>query len=202
MLKIKKSKFNSVLISADSDQELAESFLRFQEHYESPFWADKIFTIGQYKKWYSEKYGADTYTRDWSGFNFPSKVLVPFKEGLFDPLTKNEKIILNFFKYRNDNFYIIGSNSNDVLKHELCHALYYTNENYKKNINNLILKNKNKLNKALNYLIKIGYHKKVIFDELQAYVLDGDWFDQKQITIPENIKSDIFSIYKKCSKTI
>ena len=76
MLKIKKQKHNAVLISADSQEELADSFMRFQEFYENPYWADKIFTVGQVKKWYSEKYGADTYRFDWHGFNFPSCVLI------------------------------------------------------------------------------------------------------------------------------
>jgi hypothetical protein len=145
MLKIKKQPYNSVLISASNQQELAESFMRFQEHYESPHWADKIFTIGQFKKWYSEEYGGDTYHIDWRGFNFPSTVLKPFMEGLFDPLTDNEKSILDFFKYRKDNFYIIGSNSDDVLEHELRHAFYNFNINYKNEVNKFIEDNKQKI---------------------------------------------------------
>jgi hypothetical protein len=196
MLQIKKQIFNSVLISADSKRELAETMMRFQEYYESPFWQGKIFTRGQFLNWYSKKYGGNTYHRDWSGFNFPSYILEPFKKGLFDPLTKNEKEILNFFKYRDDKFYIIGANNESVLKHELCHALYYTNESYRSNIDKLLNNNKDKIKPASLHLLKLGYSKNVLFDEIQAYTLDGDGF----IPINENIKLNIQNFYKKYSK--
>jgi len=199
MLKLKKQKHNAVLISADSQEELADSFMRFQEHYENPYWAGKIFTVGQVKKWYSERYGADTYRFDWHGFNFPSFVLDFFKEGLFDPLTENEQRVLSFFKYRNDDFYIIGSNTDDVLKHELNHALFYTNKDYKKQVDSLIDSNKKHLKKALDHILKLGYHKKVLNDELQAYCLDEGYFEKHNIEIPLSFISKLKSINKTCS---
>ena len=66
-LHIKKITDKIILVSADSQEELNRTFLRFQEHYESPEWKGKIFTDGQFRAWYSEKYGANTYERDWSG---------------------------------------------------------------------------------------------------------------------------------------
>jgi len=200
MLSIKKQIFNSVLISADTAEELAECFMRYQEYYENPFWQGKIFTIGQIKEWYSKKYGADTYKKDWHGFNIPSEVLIPFKKGLFDPLTKKERQLLNFFKYRSDNFYIIGAVDKDVLKHELCHALYYTNKSYKLEIDELLLKQKSKIKNAEKHLIKIGYSNKVLFDEIQAYILDGNYFEENKITLPQKLKDDINTIYKKYSR--
>lgn len=197
MLRLKKQPYNAVLISADTREELAESFLRFQEHYESPFWADKIFTKGQFKQWYSQTYGADTYRLDWSGFNFPSSVLRPFKDGLFDPLTDGEKTIISLLKYRTDDFYVIGSNTDDVLSHELCHALYHSNADYRESVNQIIDKNKKALTKAFNYLLSLGYHQKVLYDEVQAYVLDGDWFQEHNIFIPEEVYSKIKQFHKK-----
>jgi hypothetical protein len=200
MLKIKKEAYNSVLISADSNEELSDTMMRFQEYYENPFWKGKIFTIGQFKNWYSEKYGYDSYRFDWVGFNFPSNILDPFKKGLFDPLTENEKFIVDSFKHRSDKFYVIGSNSKDVLNHELCHALYYYNENYRNEINILFEKNKSKLNKAAKHLIKIGYRKDVVFDELQAYILDKNYFEDLEIEIPLSIKEQVFNLKKKYGK--
>jgi hypothetical protein len=199
MLKIKKQIYNAVLISADSDEELADSLMRFQEHYESPEWADKIFTIGQFKQWYSATYGADTYRLDWRGFNFPSYVLKAFRDGLFDPLTEGELSILNLLKYRNDSFYIIGSNEDSVLHHELCHALYHFDLNYKTSIDQVITENKNQLTKAFKYLLKLGYHKKVLYDELQAYVLDKNWFKEHNIEIPEIVSMKIKQLHRKYS---
>ena len=197
MLRLKKQPYNAVLISADSREELAESFLRFQEHYESPVWADKIFTKGQYKQWYSQTHGGDTYRLDWSGFNFPSSVLKPFRDGLFDPLTEGEKTILSLLRYRTDDFYIIGSNTDDVLSHELCHALYHSNLKYRKAVDEVIEKNKNNLKKAFDHLLVLGYHKKVIYDEFQAYVLDGDWFKDNNIPVPENVCLKIKQIHER-----
>ena len=201
MFKLKKQPYKSVLISCKSQEILSDTFMRFQEHYESPYWADKVFTIGQYKKWYSENRGGDTYRLDWKGFNFPSYVLKPFRDGLFDPLTENEKSILDLLKYRTDNFYVIGSNTNDVLKHELCHSLFYFSEEYRNKIIEIINQNKSKLKKAADYLIKLGYHKKVIHDELQAYILDNDgFFEEKKIEIPRVVIQNIFKINKDFSR--
>lgn len=200
MLKIKKQIFNSVLISASSRKELAETMMRFQEYYESPFWQGKIFTRGQFLNWYSEQYGGATYSKDWSGFNFPSYVLEPFKKGLFDPLTKNEKKILKYFKYRNDNFYIIGANSENVLKHELCHALYYTNVEYRNKVNKYLNSNKSKIKKLTTYIIDMGYSKTVLLDEIQAYILDDDYLEKNNIFVHKEIVENIKNIYKIYSK--
>jgi hypothetical protein len=200
MLKIKKQIFNSVLISASSQKELGDTMMRFQEYYENPFWKDKIFTIGQFNQWYSKKYGASTYSSDWAGYNFPGVVLEPFKKGLFDPLTKKEKILLNLLRYRTDDFYIIGANNEDVLKHELCHALYYSNKNYRKEINLYLSKNKSKVKKIFDYILKLGYSNKVLFDETQAYIMDGDHLEEQGIETPKEIVLKIKNIYKKYSK--
>ena len=53
--------------------------MRFQEHYESPEFTGTVFTVGAFRKWYAETYGAFTYASDWSGFNIPGTVLEPFR---------------------------------------------------------------------------------------------------------------------------
>lgn len=176
MLKIKSQPFNSVWVSADSQKELSETFIRFQEYYESPNenFKGKIFTIGQVKNWYSITYGADTYSDDWVGFNFPSSVLIPFKQGLFDPLTSQEQELLNFFKYRNDLFYIIGAQNSAVLRHELAHALYSHNKKYAQRVDCLCKLHHKDLLKIKKYILDKGYHADVLNDELQAYITDND----------------------------
>lgn len=198
MLKIKSQPYNSVWVSADSQIELNLSFMRFTEHYESPNpeFKDNVFTVGQLKRWYSVTYGADTYHVDWSGFNIPSKVLNPFREGLFDPLLDEEKNLLDLFRYRNDNFYIIGAQNNSVLRHELAHALYSHNLKYKQAIDSYIYKNKKALAKTSKYILEKGYCKEVLNDELQAYITDND--DDFIIkNTPESIINNINSIYRR-----
>jgi hypothetical protein len=165
-----------VWVWADSQEELGLTFMRFQEHYESPnpLFRNNIFTVGQLRRWYSVEYGGNTYHHDWSGFNFPSKVLIPFKEGLFDPLTNEEHNLLDLFRYRNDNFYIIGAQNKSVLRHELAHALYSHNTTYQHCVDKLCIKYKKELKKTRQYILKKGYDQSVLNDETQAYITDND----------------------------
>jgi len=202
VLSINKTQYNSFCISADSNEELARSFLRFQEYYESPNdqFRGKIFTLGSYKHWYSEMYGAFTYESDWRGFNFPSIVLEPFKQGVFDPLIDEEKALLSFFSYKNNSkpFYIIGANDDGVLNHELNHALYYYSEDYKKSINALFDQNLEKIKHSLSTLLSKGYCRYMLYDELQSYILDGD--EEVTQTVPKKILDKTFDYYNKYSE--
>lgn len=201
MLKVKKQPYNSVWISADSQEELGLTFMRFQEYYESanPTFRNKIFTLGQLRYWYSEKYGANDYHLTWIGFNFPSRVLTPFKEGLFDPLTPEENRLLELLRYRKDEFYIIGAQNHNVLRHELAHALYASNTKYKLEIDNFLGKHKSKLIKTNKYILNKGYSKDVLNDEIQAYITDNDDNELINVTCPTIIAgiNQIFNKYNK-----
>ena len=117
-------------------------------------------------------------------------------EGLFDPLTSEELNLLNLFKYRNDNFYIIGAQNNSVLRHELAHALYSHNESYRKKIDSYIKQNTKYLYKISKYILEKGYCKDVLNDELQAYITDND--DDFIIkNTPERIINTVNSIYRR-----
>jgi hypothetical protein len=201
MLKIKHQPYNSVWISADSQKELGETFIRFQEYYESPSkkFRNKIFTLGHIKNYYSLQYGADLYSELWIGFNFPSSVLTPFKQGLFDPLTTQEKELLALLKYRYDNFYIIGAQNNSTLRHELSHAMYGYDSKYKNEIDNFISKNKKGFAKVSKHILKRGYDKTVLNDELQAYVTDND-DDFIRSNLDPSLINGILSIYKRYRK--
>lgn len=200
-LNCKQQPYNSVWVWADSQEELGLTFMRFQEYYESPNldFKNKIFTQGQVKRWYSETYGANNYHTTWIGFNFPSKVLAPFKEGLFDPLTIEENRLLDLFRYRQDNFYIIGAQNNSTLRHELAHALYASNEKYRQEVNIFLSKNKSKLKQTSKYILDKGYCKDVLNDEIQAYITDNDDNQLINITCP-TIIAGINKIFNKYNK--
>jgi hypothetical protein len=176
MINCKQQPYNSVWVWADSQEELGLTFMRFQEYYESanPDFRGKVFTLGQLKRWYSETYGANNYHTTWIGFNLPSNALIPFREGLFDPLTIEEQKLLDLFKYRSDNFYIIGAQSNSTLRHELAHALYASNSKYRDEITKFLNKNKSKIKQTVKYILGKGYCDDVLYDEIQAYITDND----------------------------
>ena len=197
-LKIKKQPYNSIWISADSQQELGETFIRFQEHYESnnQQFKNKIFTIGQLKQWYSETYGYDGYAEHWSGFNLPSVALKPFRSGLFDPLTPYEQNLLDAVKYRQDNFYIIGAQNKSVLRHELSHSLYAYSEKYRNEINSYIKKYNAGFKTIKKHILDMGYCTDVLNDEIQAYVTDLE--DQYIFdNLSSNLIHGIIKIYKR-----
>lgn len=177
MLYLKKTPYNSYCVSADSNKELARSFMRFQEYYESPndAFRGKIFTVGQYRSWYEKQYGWFSYETDWTGFNIHSYVLDPFKEGLFDPLLPEETNLVSLFvNAPSDKFYIIGANSDDVLHHELNHALYAYSKDYANEVNKVFDANLEYIKYALDHLLNKGYCKYLLYDELQSYILDND----------------------------
>lgn len=158
--------------------DLSSTFLRFQEYYESPEFRNKIFTLKEYKQWYIKQNGEFSYYTDWGGFNIPSKILKPFYKNKFKNLSKREKDFLHLFSNKRGKFYIIGTYGNDLdnlecLKHELAHAFYYIDDEYKKSVNKLC-KSFTKANIAYYALLKVGYCKHVLMDELNAYTATGE----------------------------
>jgi hypothetical protein len=198
MISCKQQPYKSVWVWADSQDELGLTFMRFQEYYESTNseFKNKIFTQGQLKRWYSETYGSNSYHSHWVGFNFPSKVLIPFKEGLFDPLTIEEQRLLDLFKYRSDDFYIIGAQNNSTLRHELAHALYASNSKYRNEINKFLNSHKAKLKNTTKYILNKGYCQEVLYDEIQAYITDNDDNELINNTCP-SIIAGVNKIYNK-----
>lgn len=204
-MSLKAEKINDKIIklSANTAEELGQYFLRFQEHYESPEWRGKIFTIGQFRTWYSQKYGVNSYEKDWAGYNIPSYILKPFLSGLFDPLSEQEKELLNLFRYRTDDFYIIGSNDgdDDTLDHEICHALWYTVPKYRSAAQKVLIENQKQLRPVYDYISGMMYDYSVYDDEVHAYMsADLDSLKDEGIEAPENVHKQLRALKKKYFK--
>jgi len=192
----------------ESQKELASTFLRFQEYYESPEFKDKIFTLEQFKSWYiknspkGKETGEFTYYEDWNGFNIPSKVLKAFYESKFNPLSNEEKQLLDLFKNEKNEFYIIAAHKNyenreGLINHELAHYLFLKNEDYKKKILEILNKfDTKKLKKELDSLG--GYNQEVIDDEVQAHCISSTPGKLKTNISKELIKQiqEVFNKYK------
>lgn len=203
-MEVKKINKEIVKVICKNQQDLTTTFLRFQEHYESanPQFKDGVFTLGQFREWYSKEYGAFTYYKDWSGMNIPSYVFNAFRQGLFDPLTAKEQKLLDLFKDRNDNFYVIGAykGGEDSIDHEVCHGLFYTNPKYKKEA--LTALRKFDLSNLKKWLLSIGYCEEVLEDECHAYVsADYDWLkEEKDIETPKKLHDKLRAIKNRYFK--
>jgi len=162
------------LIESGNRQDLAETFMRFQEYYESPVFRGRAFSRDEFEAWYASENGAFTYCQDWSGFNIPSWVLEPFKNGDFDPLTKKEKKLINLFKNVPDDFYIIGATSQDedcpdTIKHEFTHGAFSTCAEYRNDVVRYLNDHgPSMIKKALR---DMSYGDNVLDDEANAYLL-------------------------------
>jgi len=179
------------LVESNNRQDLAETFMRFQEYYESPVFAGRRFSIEEFKAWYSKEHGSFSYAQDWSGFNIPSWVFQPFNKGYFDPLTDQEKRLVNYFKHKRDSCYVIGVNSKDdffveTVKHEFTHGAFFVNEDYRNELTEL-LKSKN-LKTVKKALREMGYGSNVINDETNAYMLTEPQTMEKNISLSEGRK--------------
>jgi len=173
-----------VHIGYKKQRSLTSTFLRFQEYYESPEFCDKIFTLKEFKEWYVTQWPQElgksrfTYYSDWNGFNLPSTGLKPFYDGLFNPLTKNEREFLATFKDRFESgevFCVVGTyddNDLETLKHETAHGLYFTCPKYKEMVLDSLTGLKARSTKKLEKFLKSNsYHPKVWEDEKHAYLL-------------------------------
>lgn len=205
--KLKEIKPYIFMISVKDRYDRAMLFCRAQEFYESPNpkFRGKPFSIWDYIEWYSKENGGFTYPYDWSGFNFPLEVAekcyeLSKNENKYDEIFK--EIIINIKSKIGENkkAYIIGIDESEqsLYKHEMCHAFYYLNNNYKKEVNNILSKvDKRTIKSMSKNLLKMGYTKKVLKDEIQAYLIS----DFLKGPICRNInKNKIFIPYKELNE--
>lgn len=214
-LNFKKISDKIVHITLPNYEELAKALIRFQEYYESPYpeIRGKIFTLGYVRSKGNRKTGLNTYEggnhfgADWAGYNFPSHVLEPFIKGLFDPLTSYEQDIVNALKLKEGKFYVIGTledaDPRNALPHEIAHALYYTEPQYKKDVDKVL--SKYDLKGLFQWLRDDGYCDEVLLDEEQAYLgPDYDWLmadlknvEKYKIKIPKKCHEELTKIRKR-----
>jgi len=177
------------LFEFESRDDLAMTFLRMQEHYESPHFSGKIFSLDQFKKWYKKYTGKDkfTYPDDWAGFNIPSYILKPFYGGKFKKITARERALMDALKKQRGKFYAIGciKGSVGVLNHEITHARFYIHKQYQEEVMCAIKEYDAK--EMYQLLSKHMYGFETWDDELNAYLVNG-WNFLKKALKPASIK--------------
>jgi len=168
---------NIFAIVIPNDYERAMLFCRVQEFYESPSkkFRDNKFSIWDYFRWYSESKGCFSYPKDFVGFNLPLIVAKKCYEinDIETPYDKAMKEIIDGLFVNGTRQYLIGVDSlkNTTFDHEMAHALYYTDLQYKSEMDEITLSiSDSDMNKFKRNLKQIGYCSAVVKDEIQAYM--------------------------------
>jgi hypothetical protein len=170
---------NVLLFEFNTMKDLSLSFFRFQEFYESQHSniQGKHFSIEEFLETYMDAEGVINYFSFWEGFNIPGVVFDNFSNKKGKELTEREKFVIDKI-YNNkvgsyDKYYVIAALKYDkeTIDHELAHALYNMNKEYKSKVDEILatipIKIARKINKRLTSL---GYCKKVLEDETHAYL--------------------------------
>lgn len=173
------------------------------------------------------KKSIDAYVNDWSGFNFPLSVAKNCYMKLFNfnenrkirkkiipstiPFTIYDKVFLEILDYieyetgknetmKTQKSYIIGARNfiSPTMRHEVFHALYYLNDEYRNLTNKLIDSLPRSLfEKYKRNLKNMGYRDGVLKDELQSYLGTGDWnFEELNVNIDLSISQTLHHLFK------
>jgi hypothetical protein len=176
--KTKEIRPNIFAVVVKDDYERAMLFCRVQEFYESPepAFRDKKFSIWDYFRWYGkENSGCFSYPKDFVGFNLPLVVAKKCYElnELETPYDCEMKAIVNELYKNGNRAYLIGVDSlkNSTFLHELAHALYYTDLDYKSEMDRITGNTSEfNLSRFKKNLRDMGYCSGVFKDEIQAYM--------------------------------
>jgi pyruvate/2-oxoacid:ferredoxin oxidoreductase alpha subunit len=168
------------LCTVEDMYDLAMTFCRVQEFYESPIKGirGKRFTLIELMARYAKKNnGSFSYPLDWGGFNIPGPIIDNLYKEKIEDYNIYDDIIINIHRQAiketgSTQYYLIGSNSDkSTIAHECAHALFFLDKEYKKKTKEILKKlHKSVYKKAEKVLLGLGYDKSVIDDELQAYL--------------------------------
>lgn len=164
-----------ILVKFGSQYEAAATFMRIQEHYESPNreFRTRAFTREEYEDWYVKVKGSFSYYEDWAGFNVPSPVIARFREECWRPRTLREQALLDLLPATRPGtpcYYVIGTDDDSVIGHELAHAMFFLCPDYAAAVR-AVIETAN-----VGYWValrQMGYDDTTIPDEINAYVLTG-----------------------------
>ena len=202
-MKITEISPRTFFVNFETRQELLKTFIRFQEYYESPEFKGKVFTVEEYAEWYVKAYKKEsfTYYDDWSGCNVPSFVFEDFRKGKLNPLSEREEKLLSLLPNDGETYYVIGAfngGRKDVVEHEKCHALYYTNKDYQEEVNQTI--SKYDTEEVKSYIRELGYHESVVLDEVHAYICATyAKLEEKKVNYPKQLKEELQELVNKFS---
>lgn len=171
-----------IMLKFRNCEDMCETLMRFQEHYESPFEEihRQIFTRGYLRYIHANSeslldnyVGGSTHISEIGGMNIPGDAFKPFIMGLFDPLTPEEQDVVEIVRFIQDDFCVIGvAEDFDAYDHELSHAFWCTCPDYRSKAIKLVKEHKEWMMKAACELVdryKYSDDPEIIMDEIVAY---------------------------------
>jgi hypothetical protein len=203
------------IVTIQDEYDLAMTFCRLQEFYESPFKQIRknTFSMDEFQRMYAKKFGDGvfSYPMDWAGFNVPGDIVDEFMSVTFPDWGNNYDCIMNNIywtiteEYETYNetrpYYLIGAGPKDkhTINHEICHALYYLDKNYKFRVNYVLAElNASLLEHFKSFLLVKGYSKNVLMDEINAYIcFDEDYLMQDMQKMNKSEKKNFENIKHK-----
>jgi len=200
-MKIQSSTENIIFLKGENQYELASTFMRLQEYYESPKFCGEFPTLEEYMDWYASAFGNFTYFSDWNGFNVPGDVVREFfAECPHELLDKEKRLrdLLSEWIYNDEPFYVIGVHCQDnTIDHEFAHAFFYLDEDYRTEMTGLV----NNLSKSFRdtvtgYLTKEGYHSHVYLDESQAYLATNTMMETDEMVKSKVPWNDVLELQR------
>jgi hypothetical protein len=211
---------NCLLLEFEKKKDLTLTFFRVQEYYESnkEELHGEIFSVEKFIETMMDDDGNIDYFSYWDGFNIPSTVYEKwcYRKGIFNT-TKREEILDKIIRKNTDpscNYYIIGcmKGETDTINHEIAHAMYNLNPEYKAATNNLTENFKHEFSELYgnikDSLISMGYNDSVLMDEVQAYISTSTPEEllvslsleyEKHRKLVDSYR-DLFQIYNKTNK--
>jgi hypothetical protein len=212
---------NVLVLTFETNYELAMSFVRLQEFYESPKFQGKEFELEEYMDYWAEEFGdgAFDYPTRWSGFNIPGTVILDWmnkfryenysKRGIRKKeIALMEKILSRYSKKELKKCYIIGvakgARKKKIVDHEVAHAMFTLKPKYKSACQRLFTKlHKTRMGRIVyermvDRLTEMGYAQDVIEDEVQAYWSTSDTYAELRKEYKEI--GDLKDLYKKFRK--
>lgn len=195
------------MLGFNTRYEVCSTMMRLEEFYESPYKSikGKYFTLEQFMDEYAKHKGNFTYTSDWSGFNVPSNVVDAFWSRFIPNLLQKELKLRQVIETIPDKkYYLIAvykKGTEKALRHELAHAYYYLDPKYKKTMDELVEKFEYR-KKMEAKLLKIGYCREVLKDEMQAYLstYKKKFFNKKILDKKWKIPKKFKRVFKERNK--
>lgn len=171
-------------ISIKDNYQRTMLFCRYIEFFDSPYKEikNKFFTWEKFMAVYKDKFNKDsfTYPKDWEGFSISSKMIKKAISVFGKDKGPYDEIMGEIYSYcsKNSNkseWYLIGVDNftSDTIDHEIAHALYEIDSEYKKKCDKLIsLIDKDDYQTLKKKIVDMGYmsDKHTINNEIQAFM--------------------------------